>query len=181
MVADERRQKAQIEEELQNARQEREALKGALRIVEGENAVLRSGSGHSKKPSLEGSTLSFRERPRALTIDTEKAGSQGDGVPNRVIDLSQTPSTSELRSTAQGQTSTSTIEDASDASVISEINDHKRGVSSTSQMGITHRSSASNERATHSRRNTGSSIKSLKKPDSEQVNPVMRGGITFGI
>ncbi|PVF96724.1 hypothetical protein CPB86DRAFT_761541 [Serendipita vermifera] len=185
MVATERRQRAQIEEELQNVRQEREALKGALRIVEGENASLRSGTMHSKKASLaslESSSSSLRERPRALTIDTEKAGNQGGGEPGQVIDLSQTPSTSELRAVAPGQTQPSAIDAPRDSLVASEMVNRNRVDQVTGQVGSNRRTSTSNERAaSHSRRNTGNSVHSLKKSDSDQANAIMRGGITFGI
>ena len=93
MVATERQQRAQIEEELQDVRQEREALKGALRIVEGENAALRSGgplpvSSHTVAHE---ETMS-KDRPRALTINTVKSMDKEER--ESVIDFSQTPSTS---------------------------------------------------------------------------------------
>jgi hypothetical protein len=96
MVAMERRQKAQIEEELHNVRQEREALKGALKIVEGENTTLRTGAKNTIPPnSSPDASLGIRERLRALTIDTDRAG-EGSGT-KAGIDLTQTPSTSDIR------------------------------------------------------------------------------------
>lgn len=91
MVATERQQRAQIEEELQNVRQEREALKGALKIVEGENAVLRTGGTLPISTQVHEEAMQ-KDRPRALTINTVKSIDKEDG--NLVIDLSQTPSTS---------------------------------------------------------------------------------------
>lgn len=103
MVATERQQKAQIEEELHNVREEREALKGALKIVEGENATLRTGA---TLPSSTPDVSVVRERTRALTINTDKAGTEtGTQVG---IDLTQTPSTSDIRetkTTAESKTS----------------------------------------------------------------------------
>lgn len=109
MVSTERRQRAQIEEELQNVRQEREALKGALRIVEGENSSLRSGAAgaaRSHHASVSDSSSSSRDRPRALTIDTDRV----DEKPASGIDISQTPSTSELPSQSRERTPLSTVD-----------------------------------------------------------------------
>jgi hypothetical protein len=114
MVSTERRQRAQIEEELQNVRQEREALKGALRIVEGENTTLRSGvqgvtvARPAHRASASDASSSSRDR-RVLTIDTDKAFGQGEGSRESGIDLTQTPSTSELPNRSGGQTPTSTV------------------------------------------------------------------------
>ena len=44
MVARERRKQAEMEDELRDARMEKEALKSALRVIEGENVRLRRGS-----------------------------------------------------------------------------------------------------------------------------------------
>jgi hypothetical protein len=101
MVSTERRQRAQVEEELQNVRQEREALKGALRIVEGENSSLRSEAqgvsvaGRTHHVSSSDASSSSRDR-RALTIDTDRAVVQGEGVQESWIDLTQTPPKSEV-------------------------------------------------------------------------------------
>lgn len=96
MVAMERRQKAQIEEELHNVRQEREALRGALKIVEGENASLRTGIQDTiPSNSSPDASLGIRERTRTLTIDTDRAGEESGTEGG--IDLTQTPSTSDIR------------------------------------------------------------------------------------
>lgn len=113
MVSTERMQRAQVEEELQNVRQEREALKGALRIVEGENSSLRSGASippSAHHASISNASAPSRDRPRALTIDTDKAGGQVTDVQTSGIDLTQTPSTSELPSRSGGQTPVSTVD-----------------------------------------------------------------------
>jgi hypothetical protein len=114
MVSTERRQRAQVEEELQNVRQEREALKGALRIVEGENSSLRSeaqgvsAAGRVRNvPSSEASSSS-RDR-RALTIDTDRAVVQGEGAQESWIDLSQTPPKLEVPHQLGGHTPTSAV------------------------------------------------------------------------
>ncbi|EJD42362.1 hypothetical protein AURDEDRAFT_152935 [Auricularia subglabra TFB-10046 SS5] len=55
MVADERRSKAEIMEELRTVSQQRDALKAALRVVEQENGVLRGGEwtpAHSRPGSV---------------------------------------------------------------------------------------------------------------------------------
>jgi hypothetical protein len=92
----ERRQKAQIEEELNNVREEREALKGALKIIEGENATLRTGTKNTiPSNSNHDASLGTRERTRALTIDTDRAGEESGTKGG--IDLTQTPSTSDIR------------------------------------------------------------------------------------
>lgn len=96
MVATERRERAQIEEELENIKQQKEALKAALKIVENENASLRSVTPYAPLPQtpnvyqppsppnqIEEESLksgkrpsisSVKERPRALAIDTDRAG-----------------------------------------------------------------------------------------------------------
>jgi hypothetical protein len=113
MVSTERRRRAQVEEELQNVRQEREALKGALRIVEGENTSLRSGAqgvsaaGPVHHPSSSDAGSSSRDR-RALTIDTDRAVGRGDEVQESWIDLSQTPPT-EAPNQSRGQPTTSAV------------------------------------------------------------------------
>ncbi|KAK0505426.1 hypothetical protein EDD18DRAFT_338137 [Armillaria luteobubalina] len=60
MVATERIKRAETEEELREARQEKEALKSALRVVEGENVHLRGSSSTfgTPDPSVENLTLS---------------------------------------------------------------------------------------------------------------------------
>ncbi|KIM31551.1 hypothetical protein M408DRAFT_327724, partial [Serendipita vermifera MAFF 305830] len=122
MVATERMQRAQVEEELQNVRQEREALKGALRIVEGENSTLRSGApavARSHHASLSNASSASRDRPRALTIDTDRG--QGDVAQISGIDLTQTPSTSELPPRSGDQTPVSTIETRPDIALATQI------------------------------------------------------------
>ncbi|KAG8797037.1 hypothetical protein FRC17_007869, partial [Serendipita sp. 399] len=92
MVATERRQRAQIEEELHTARQEREALKGALRIVEGENTALRVGN---PLPPTVTALSTSKDRPRGLTINTERQN-LSEEQPHGGVKASQTPPTSEL-------------------------------------------------------------------------------------
>ncbi|KAG8778992.1 hypothetical protein FRC16_003547 [Serendipita sp. 398] len=92
MVSTERRQRAQVEEELQIVRQEREALKGALRIVEGENATLRSGG---PVPPVAAAAPIAKERSRGLTINTERQPLPS-GQLHEEIQATQTPPTSEL-------------------------------------------------------------------------------------
>ncbi|KAK0213421.1 hypothetical protein DFS33DRAFT_1377910 [Desarmillaria ectypa] len=60
MVATERIKRAETEEELREARQEKEALKSALKVVEGENVHLRGSSSTfgTPDPSVENLTLS---------------------------------------------------------------------------------------------------------------------------
>ncbi|KDQ12235.1 hypothetical protein BOTBODRAFT_34515 [Botryobasidium botryosum FD-172 SS1] len=73
MVASERRKRAEAEEELQNVLSEREALRGALRVVEGENTRLRQveaeeAPAEQARPDLSSTSTSASEAP---SVDPE--------------------------------------------------------------------------------------------------------------
>jgi hypothetical protein len=85
MVATERRMRAETEEELKELKQEKEALRSALRLIDGENTTLRgrpdlSPSGEkqiadmivsfSKPSSRSSSLMAVRSRPTSLDLDS---------------------------------------------------------------------------------------------------------------
>ncbi|KAG7442544.1 uncharacterized protein BT62DRAFT_1010131 [Guyanagaster necrorhizus] len=91
MVATERIKLAETEEELREARQEKEALKSALRVVEGENVHLRgsSSSFRTPDPSMENLALS----------ETRSRSSSEVGVKSRPASASSLSSPSVSRET----------------------------------------------------------------------------------
>ena len=165
MVSTERRQRAQVEEELQNVRQEREALKGALRIVEGENSSLRfeaqgvSAAGRVHHVSSSDASSSSRDR-RALTIDTDRAVVQGEGAQESWIDLTQTPPKSEVPHQL-GHTPTSAVNTKPNVTIIGRSGD----VPETGRA------------VTQSRKTTGESNNSQAKG----YDHLPRGTLSFGM
>ncbi|KAK0462350.1 uncharacterized protein EV420DRAFT_1477088 [Desarmillaria tabescens] len=86
MVATERIKRAETEEELREARQEKEALKSALRVVEGENVHLRGSSSTlgTPDPSVENLTLSeIRSRSSSeVGVKSRPASASSSSLPS---------------------------------------------------------------------------------------------------
>jgi hypothetical protein len=77
MVATERRMRAETEEELKELKQEKEALRSALRLIDGENTTLRGPkekqiseiiAGFSPPPSRSSSRMAVKSRPASLDL-----------------------------------------------------------------------------------------------------------------
>ena len=74
MVAIERRTRAETEEELEDLKQEKEALRSALRLIEGENTTLRGPKEKqmiaclSPPPSRSSSRMTVKSRPASLNL-----------------------------------------------------------------------------------------------------------------
>lgn len=113
MVAVERIKRAETEEELQEARREKDALRQALRVVEGENGQLRSANVTS------GNFLDRTEQPsESSTLE----------VPvNPVINRSHTLSILKQRSHESNDVASRNILGDNPASDISDLPDHLKG------------------------------------------------------
>ncbi|KAG8913508.1 hypothetical protein FRC01_004505 [Tulasnella sp. 417] len=80
MVADERKKCAAYEEELEVCRSEKDALKGALQVVEAENGLLRQTSATGSAPQVPSS-------PIEVTLDDLEDDAQGDDDAGSVSSL----------------------------------------------------------------------------------------------
>ena len=80
MVATERMKRAESEEELKDLRQEKEALRSALPLIEGENFTLRSSenvgspeiedfASRSRSHTRSSSEIAFKLRPESLDLE----------------------------------------------------------------------------------------------------------------
>lgn len=87
MVAIERRRVAEIEEELQIAKDEREALRGALRVVELENSGRKEREEHALSPS----TVDVTSAPIPSRIDSTPESVLAPSTPRSKISSSMIP------------------------------------------------------------------------------------------
>ncbi|KAI6131604.1 hypothetical protein EDD16DRAFT_1537505 [Pisolithus croceorrhizus] len=115
MVAAERIRRAETEEELQEARREKDALREALRVVEGENGQLRSAnitSGNfsdrteqlSESPILEVSANPVVNRPHALSTVELRIHESTDVTSRDTLGDNPTPDVSDLPDHLRGFT-----------------------------------------------------------------------------